>query len=307
MSRRTAPARWARAFGLGLSLSLLACPHSESLRLEPPPADLPRVQHVILLVVDGLRTDEIDAQNTPTLFRLVQEGASTLEARTVTPHLTLPAFCSMLSGLTPHQHGIYWDTYDPSRGFLRATTIFDLAREAGLSTAVFAGKKKLRHLMRPDRVDRFSVSNRTDRSVMQEAIAYLWKANPNLMLIHLPQVDVVGHLSGWASPAQLRAAHGADTQAAALLDSIDKLDLRDSTVVLFTADHGGSGYHHLGNSPQETHVPWVLWGGTIEPRRIEPVSITATAATVLRLLGIEVPRDWLEREPPRKPASGAAS
>ena len=60
--------------------------------LEP----LGRDAHVIIIIVDGLRPDLITAERTPTLQRLVDEGASTLDAKTVRPSITLPAITSMI-------------------------------------------------------------------------------------------------------------------------------------------------------------------------------------------------------------------
>ena len=49
---------------------------------------------VLLCSLDGVRPDAIQAANTPTIDRLVNEGAFTWRARTVMPSVTLPCHTS---------------------------------------------------------------------------------------------------------------------------------------------------------------------------------------------------------------------
>ena len=119
-------------------LATIVLPQNESLTLEPLGPD----GHVIIVIVDGLRPDLISVENSPTLQRLVDEGAATLEAQTVRPSITLPAIISMLTGLRPRDHGILWNDYRLDRGIVSATTVFDIVHDAGLKTAFFSGRRQ---------------------------------------------------------------------------------------------------------------------------------------------------------------------
>jgi predicted AlkP superfamily pyrophosphatase or phosphodiesterase len=111
---------WATA---ALALGTLLAPQAGVLQSLEPLGDDP---HVIIIIVDGLRPDLITAERTPVLRRLVDEGASTLEAKTVRPSVTLPSITSMMTGLRPQDHGITWNDYSPDKGSVAATTIFDV-------------------------------------------------------------------------------------------------------------------------------------------------------------------------------------
>ena len=77
------------------------------------PADWPASRltpHVLVVSIDGLRPDAITTFNAPTLRRLTVEGSYTLAASTITPSKTLPSHTSMLTGLSPEQHGVLWNT-----------------------------------------------------------------------------------------------------------------------------------------------------------------------------------------------------
>ena len=170
-----------------------ACNPKRPVITYPPPARWPgTIEHVIIVTIDGLRADEVGAEITPTLQRMIDEGVSTLAAQTVRPSLTLPAHASIVTGRTPDQHHVKWNSYRPDRGNLSAKTIFDVARENGMTTAVFAGKDKLKHIVQKGDVNACTIEQRNDRDVIREAIRYFHNEQPNLMLVHLPGVDRAG-------------------------------------------------------------------------------------------------------------------
>jgi arylsulfatase A-like enzyme len=64
--------------------------------------------------------------------------------------------------------------------------------------------------------------------------------------------------------------------------------------VLITADHGGIGHGHGGNTPEEVNVPWILDGtGVVNGELQVEVMTYDTAATIAYLLGIEAPECWV--------------
>lgn len=245
--------------------------------------------HVIIIIVDGLRPDLITAARTPVLQRLVDEGASTLEAKTVRPSATLPSITSMFTGLRPRDHGVTWNDYSPDKGSVTATTIFDVAHQAGVSTAFFSGKVKLRHAVHSESLDAESVRFLPDASVALLARARLEEHQPGLMVVHLPNVDRAGHQYGWRSDEQKRTLIATDLAIASILQVIESGALDGPARVIVTADHGGEGRNHLRQRRGNETVPWLVWGDGVEPRAIDSVSVTLTAAVALRSLGLNIP------------------
>src|ERR1700741_5001657 len=68
------------------------------------------VRRVIVVILDGLRPDAVDAFDLVYLRRLARLGASTMAARTVSPSLTWPALTSLMSGIAPADHGVLADS-----------------------------------------------------------------------------------------------------------------------------------------------------------------------------------------------------
>jgi predicted AlkP superfamily pyrophosphatase or phosphodiesterase len=240
----------------------------------------------IVVTVDGLRPDLITPENAPYLSRLIDEGAATRHAQTVSPSRTLPAHASLISGVTPAEHGITWNTWQPHRPRLETPTIFDAAERSGLSTALFAGKNKFKQLIVPGRFDHIYVAEDGDVGVMSRARLYLSNELPDLMMVHLPDVDRAGHAHGWASEQQLEAIRLADQVIGELCYTLEEEGFVDDTVLIVTADHGGHGHGHRHGVEVDSSIPWIAWGYGVAPGELAPCRITDTAHTLRDVLNL---------------------
>ena len=252
----------------------------------PQVTEPPRPKYVFIILVDGLRPDALQQARTPFIDSLWRDGAYTWKAQTTPLSLTLPAATSLLTGLTVEDHGVNWNSWDPDRGLVRSKTLFDLAHATGFSTAFFAGKKELAHLNRPTGVDYFEIAGDEDDQVMPRAIAYIELHKPQLVFIHLPSVDEVGHATHWMSKQQLQAVEKADQEMGSLLQSLEKMGIKDQSLILLTSDHGGHGKFHGSDDSRDTTIPWVLWGVGVQKNHeiTGTVHIWDSAPTILQAL-----------------------
>ena len=254
---------------------------------------LPAVQRVLIITVDGLRPDAIALAPMPNLLALMETGAYSLTAQTTYPSATLPSHTSMLTGMCPDKHGVDWNDYIPEKGFANGPSIFDLAHDAGLKTVMVVSKKKLRQIAVEESTDVFVYVNDRD-SVVAERAAPIIAEGFDLMFIHLSLVDMLGHEYGWMSPNYLIGAFRADEAIGMILTALDEAGLREGTLIIVTADHGGHETSHGGRSPAETTIPWVLTEASLSPRGAiqRPISVTDTAATIAYALNLSIPANW---------------
>jgi hypothetical protein len=271
-----------------------------------PAADpRPEVARVLIVSVDGLRPEAVELAPMSVLAGLMAGGAYTLQARTVYPPATLPAHVSMLTGLCPEKHGVTWNDDLPWREGPAAGGLFELAHQSGLRTVMVVGKGKLRQAAAPQHTDVFLFINDRD-TVIADRAAGLMAEGFGLMLVHFPTVDWMGHAYGWLSPEQLSVARRADQSLGVLLAALDRAGLGDTTLVIVTADHGGSGQSHGSRRPEDMTVPWVLAGPGVLPLELEaPVSVVDTAATAAWALGLPLP-EGLDGRPLREAFGGPA-
>src|SRR5439155_14809239 len=115
----------------------------------PASASTTPTEHVILFVLEGFGQDSLKGGRMPTLSRLIKEGAVTWSATAVKPALRLPTMASLITGLPVEKHGITWNTFEFSRGYPRAPSVFDyLDLSGGRDSAIFFMDESLYQLAR---------------------------------------------------------------------------------------------------------------------------------------------------------------
>jgi predicted AlkP superfamily pyrophosphatase or phosphodiesterase len=256
--------------------------------------DIGDITRVVIISIDGLRPDAWDQADTPILDALRAKGAFTDAAQTVLPAATLIGHASMLGGMGPDKHGIYWNVYDPSLGKINGPTLFSVAHEAGLNTAMVVGKPRLEHIVLPNSVDNYNYAGFTDRQVVDQAWQILQTSLPDILFIHLPDVDSFGHASGWMSTEQLKTISATDTMIGEVVVELAARGYLESTLLIITADHGGKGFKHGSAQPEDTTIPWLAVGPGV-PAGIDlqsQVMVYDTAATALYALKLPIPPTW---------------
>ncbi len=233
---------------------------------------------VVIVSVDGLAADFYQDRSfqAPTLRKLAREGLQAGQAVGVFPSVTYPNHTTMVTGCYPARHGIvsnakagsqawYWESRE-----LRATPLWRAAEKAGLKTAllgwpVSVGARvdflipEIFHIpgvnqgptsrlvaanASPGLMERlnFQVGDTYsdwDAELTRAAVELLRLERPDLLLIHLVQVDGAQHKTGPGSPETHQALARVD---ALLYDLVAELDPSRDTL-LVVGDHGFQPYH----------------------------------------------------------------
>lgn len=263
------------------------------------PADRGSTPHIIVIGIDGLSVDGIAKAKAPRLRELISRSAWTMEARGVMPTLSSPNWTSMITGAGTEQHGV------TNNGHLRHMVEFQpvLRDSAGIFPTVFQALRTQRptsriavfhdwpgfsDLIEKDALDLLQHEHGAARTA--EAAARYWsESHPDLMFIHLDNVDQAGHDSGWSSSAYYQAVSHADGYVGVIVDMLEKASASESTFVLVTSDHGGKGRSHEKNVLEDIQIPWILTGPEIVAGKIAaPVYTFDTAATIAWIFGINL-------------------
>ena len=272
----------------------------------------PRAEHVFIISIDGGKPKVINDTEMPVIKKLAAEGAVTWVANTIVPPKTLPSHTSMLTGLGPDKHQVLWNDYLPIRGFVKVPTVFSLTKQSDPAsiTAAFVGKVKFRHLWLRDSLDVFDFGGPQDtapvaaadeiekrvvpaQTVAKGASAYIVEKKPRLCFIHFPDADSAGHKSGWGSPEQKEAFRVCDQALGQIMRAMDQAGIAGTSVVLVTADHGGTGKNHKDDTPDDRNIPWIAWGKGVKKTHAITAAVNTfdTAATALWLLDLPLPSD----------------
>jgi predicted AlkP superfamily pyrophosphatase or phosphodiesterase len=263
-------------------------------------------RHIIVIGVDGLSVDAVKTAKMPNLQKLVSHAAWTLQARGVMPTLSSPNWASVIDGAAPEQHGITSNGYfrhmmeiEPvcrdSEGMF--PTIFQILRTQRPTSRIaifhdWSGFADLVEKHAPDVMQHERGAAHTTAA----AIEYWQRNHPDLMFVHLDNVDHAGHDSGWESRAYYQAAEEADQYIGQIVAMLEEQSALDSTYVLVTSDHGGKGRGHGKNSLAEIQIPWILSGPEVAPGQVASAVYTYdSAATIAWILGIHPPECWIGR------------
>lgn len=276
----------------------------------------PRAEHVFIISFDQAGNDSVAKAEMPLFKAMAAEGAHTWEAYTIVPSLTLPSHVSMLTGVGIQKHQILWNEWDETRPKLIVPTIFHLAKERGLTTAMIAAKNKFRTFEQAGGLDTFLIPEEAKAADIGAAVAALLKnKQPNLTFIHFADPDSMGHQHGVNSPEKIQALADCDRALGVIRTAIAAAGIADSSVIILTADHGGhdrtpeelADRVKRGQEPQPgTHgspasvdviIPWVASGKGVKAgfTITAPVIQYDTAATALWLLGVPVPESFWGR------------
>src|SRR5215216_5366182 len=154
---------------------------------------------VIYISLDGVRPDAITIANCPTLDSVCARGASTMQARSVMPSITLPCHTSIFHSVPPTRHGITSNTFIPMARPVPG--LVEVARAAEKRVAFFYNWEPLRDLARPGNIHysyfRDSAYRRDgDDEIVSEAARFIQKENPDFAFLYIGTVDTVGHDHG---------------------------------------------------------------------------------------------------------------
>ncbi|RMH10005.1 MAG: hypothetical protein D6704_00240 [Nitrospirae bacterium] len=282
----------------------------------------PQANYVLLIVLEGVGPSSIHLGDMPILQKLAREGAVSWHATSIMPPLPVPAMASLLTGLTVKKHRITpeWETYDFSRSFLRAPTVFDyLDLAGGRDTALFFMDERFYQLARPEiyidkQICGYAKPECNPSTLVLYVKDYLAKVLdkgghgfrlfdvPGLLVAHFPQAARAGAKYGWQSSQYRQALQTIDTAVAEMLQLYQEIGALGETMVIITGLTGspisspGENGSHEGSETKDglRVIPWIAWGANVksgyEIRR--PVSILDTAATIMEALGLETHTEW---------------
>lgn len=262
-------------------------------------------EHVLVVGVDGLRGDAVGQAKTPHMHKLMKEGASTVTAEAVLPTVSAPNWAAILMGSEPKTNGIASNDWKRGEGPL-FPTVFHALRQAkkdvGIAVTYEWGDfgRLFDHADVSLAVTAEQAAKGEDpkppaaQAVTKAAAKAIREMKPVLTFVHLDLVDHAGHGHGYGTPAYLEAVAEADGCLGELLKAVSDAGIAKKTVVIVLGDHGGIGKGHGGTTPEEVRVPWIIAGPGIVPGKAlsEKVSLTQTAPTIARVLGIEAPVEW---------------
>ncbi|GAA1212213.1 alkaline phosphatase family protein [Prauserella alba] len=258
--------RVATTTGAAVALSTVAgVPAVSAVQAAPSGAGGPggKKLRVYVLVVDGLRPDEIAPDGTPHLYALRAEGTNFPQARALPVMETLPNHVMMMTGVRPDRSGVPAnDVYDREEGAvrtldrpsdIRVPTLLERVADTGRVSGSVLSKEYLYTIFGERASVRWEpeplipiTDHAPDLATKLALSAMVEETDPDLVLVNLGDVDRVGHadLTG-TSLGLLRAGalSATDAYVGRFVDELRSSGRWESSVVMVIADHSMDWSH----------------------------------------------------------------
>ncbi|MDB6140694.1 MAG: type phosphodiesterase/nucleotide pyrophosphatase family protein [Verrucomicrobiaceae bacterium] len=251
---------------------------------------------VVLVSVDGLAHYYLDDPKAemPNIRRLASEGARAEKMKAVMPSVTWPNHTSLVTGVTPAKHGVVgndfldrdsheivtliWDPVLDKEQLIKVPTIYDVAKQAGLTTAAvtWPGSRSAKSLdwtvpcvnssehfiqySTPSLLEEFKAAGipyeheadgfkkgegqNRDRLHLRMLRYILATHRPQLALMHILEVDHVEHAHGPQSPEAYEAVKFADGLVGEIREELEHSFPGKATLVV-VSDHGFMPYRQV--------------------------------------------------------------
>ncbi|RYY37411.1 MAG: alkaline phosphatase [Sphingobacteriaceae bacterium] len=286
-----------------ITILALGCMHVQAQQKNGKPL----FEHVIVIGIDGLSSTGLLKANAPNLHKLIAEGAFKEKARTVLPSSSSSNWSAQILGAGPEITGVTSNDWKPDAKHMtpvavnkvgRSPSIYDIVRQQmpQAEQGVVFHWDDYGRLLQKAMVNHYEQAP-TESDAAAKFAAYITGKKPTFALLHLDHVDHAGHEKGHMTPEYLASIAKADSLIGTVLQAIEKAGMKNNTLVMIVADHGGINKGHGGESDEEINIPVIYWGkGVKKGYKIQqPVMQYDVAATVAFVFNLKVPYSWTSR------------
>ncbi|AEV33295.1 putative AP superfamily protein [Owenweeksia hongkongensis DSM 17368] len=224
---------------------------------------------VLFIGIDGVRSDALNAANTPNMDSLMNAGISTFDSWHLGITSSGPSWSSMLTGVWEPKHGVTNNSYggadygnypyfptrakevDPNLKAVQIIT-WNPMDDASNGTGGYVFNSSWDQAI--------DAGTYGQGLVTSAAKIQLQDPDLDILFIHYDECDAAGHGTGFDlnSPTYMNAIQTVDTEIGEVMKALMKRPTfaDEDWLVLCTTDHGGNGYGHGGNSNTERHIWW---------------------------------------------------
>ena len=250
------------------------------------------MKKVILILVDGMRPDALDACGHTFVGDALAHGTHFLDAETVMPSVTLPCHMSLFHSVPATRHGILSNTYVPQVRPVKG--LCEVLASAGKTCATFYNWEELKDITRPGSLEyscfisggKHGYENAND-VLTKEATRHYLEYRPDFTFLYLGWTDAAGHDKGWMSAEYLRAVKGSWQNISEICRVAD-----EDTLVIITADHGGHGRIHGTEMHEDMTIPIISYNPGLPSCSRSGGSIIDIAPTICDYLDVASDPDW---------------
>ena len=252
---------------VALTFSLLLAFNSLSISGQTPSS------HVLIIGIDGVRSDALTAANTPNLDVLISEGIYSPDALNDDITISGPGWSDILCGVRSDKHLVVDNGFSGSN-FTDYPSLFQRIENtySAVNTVSICHWAPINDYIVGTDAD-VIVNAGSDLEVRNLGVTQLETSEPHAMFLHFDDVDYAGHGYGFSPdvPQYISAIEDADAHVGVVLSALYSRPnyAQEDWLVIVTHDHGGVGYSHGGTSLEHRKISFIASGINIPTQLVE--------------------------------------
>ena len=247
---------------------------------------------VILISIDGMRSDGLMNCGNPYLNELKKICRHTFQAKAMFPPVTSPCHFSMTHSVTPQRHGILSNTFIPQVHPI--TGLFEQINASGGVSAMFYGWEPIKDIASPGSLKFSTYINAymyesCDTILTNVAEKLIEEHEPDFVFLYMVETDEKGgHDNGWMSDEYLKRIFIAIENVKKIIEKF-----KDDYSVIIMSDHGGHDRTHGADISEDMTIPLFFYGPDFTPgENISNATLLDIAPTIVDIMGINPVSQW---------------
>ncbi len=229
---------------------------------------------VMVVGIDGVRSDALQQANTPTIDNLIANGLYSYDAWHMGITVSAPSWSSIMCGVWEAKHGVTSNAYTGSnynqypyfttraKELLPDLYCVQVTEWAPMSNNVFNDGWN----------EKIIVPDGATTPTTAAAIQALQNDNLDCLFVYYDACDLAGHASGFSplNPVYMNALQNVDASFANVLEALYNRPnyANENWLILLITDHGGIGTGHGGGTDEERHIWWIASGTSVPQMQI---------------------------------------
>ncbi|MCF8275526.1 MAG: alkaline phosphatase family protein [Flavobacteriales bacterium] len=252
-------------------------------------------KRVLIIGLDGCRTDAFLQANTPVMDSLSAAGNLYTDVNRGPHTVSAPGWSALLTGVWSDKHGVISNDYSNSHFdlypdlFTRLKERFPCKRMYYVNSHPIVSEGMLA-------MADFGKVTGDDAEAASDAAQLMQMCQPDVMFIHLDDIDGEGHDTDFdpQNERYIAEIEDCDRQIGAILRAFKTAFPTQEHLVFVTTDHGGEGGGH-GNGDDNLNITHVFMIGSSNLGEIWKDTIAEQVdlyPSVLQFLEVEIDSTW---------------
>ncbi|MFT5184468.1 MAG: putative AlkP superfamily pyrophosphatase or phosphodiesterase, partial [Flavobacteriales bacterium] len=223
---------------------------------------------VLIIGMDGCRSDALQLANTPNVDALIDNGFYSPDALNDDITISGPGWSAILCGVWSEKHLVTGNDFSPNN-YAEFPPIFTRVEQYDpeFNTASICHWAPINDEIVDGSAD-YILNVTSDADLSSEAVDYITNNDPDCMFIHFDDIDHAGHSYGFSPDVSeyIDAIEITDDLIGPIIEAITMRPTYadEDWLILLTPDHGGNGFSHGGTSIEEERVFVIASGNTVE-------------------------------------------